>query len=126
MYGVVEICLIGLYILPRLLHGRHYYKVFVRALRELLEDNACGSIFQTILEPGFPEKWIGRGGPVLWPVRSLYLTPLAFFVGTEAQSCIDNAYCIRRASCCPDSSSSGSNLRYSWSFGIDITIHVNT
>jgi hypothetical protein len=27
----------------------------------------------------FPEKWIGRGGPVTWPPRLPDLTPLEFF-----------------------------------------------
>ena len=29
------------------------------------------------------EKWIGRGGPIQWPARSLDLNPLDFFFGVE-------------------------------------------
>lgn len=32
------------------------------------------------LDNHFPERWIGRGGPVAWPPRSPDLTPLDFFV----------------------------------------------
>jgi len=28
----------------------------------------------------FPERWIGRSGPIIWPARSLDLTPLDFFL----------------------------------------------
>jgi hypothetical protein len=27
----------------------------------------------------FPEKWVGRGGPITWPPRSPHLTPFNFF-----------------------------------------------
>jgi hypothetical protein len=30
----------------------------------------------------FPEKWIGRGGPITWPPRSPDLTPLHIFLAT--------------------------------------------
>ena len=32
------------------------------------------------LNQEFPEKWIGRGGPIPWPARSPDLTPLDFFL----------------------------------------------
>jgi hypothetical protein len=35
----------------------------------------------------FPEKWIGRGGPVNWPPRSPDLTPLDFFLLGVHQGC---------------------------------------
>ena len=28
----------------------------------------------------FPNRWIGRGGPVQWPPRSPDLTPMDFFI----------------------------------------------
>jgi hypothetical protein len=31
------------------------------------------------LNSKFPEKWIGRGGPITWPPSSPDLTPLDFF-----------------------------------------------
>ncbi|KYN18416.1 hypothetical protein ALC57_09291 [Trachymyrmex cornetzi] len=32
------------------------------------------------LSQRFPNRWIGRGGPVLWPPRSPDLNPLDFFL----------------------------------------------
>ena len=31
----------------------------------------------------FPNRWIGRGGPVQWPPRSPDLTPMVFFIWGE-------------------------------------------
>ena len=33
-----------------------------------------------VLNERFPGAWIGRGGPIPWPPRSPYLSPLHFFV----------------------------------------------
>ena len=32
------------------------------------------------LDDQFPNRWIGRGGPVSWPTRSPDMTPLDFFL----------------------------------------------
>ena len=39
-----------------------------------------GRIVREWLDANFPERWIGRAGPVAWPPRSPDLTPLDFFV----------------------------------------------
>ena len=36
-------------------------------------------IVRDFLNDQFPERWIGRGGPISWPPRSPDLTPLDFF-----------------------------------------------
>jgi len=33
----------------------------------------------TFLDETFPGRWVGRGGPTAWPLRSPDLTPLDFF-----------------------------------------------
>jgi len=33
-----------------------------------------------VLNERFPDAWIGRGGPILWPPRSRDLSPLDFFL----------------------------------------------
>lgn len=33
------------------------------------------------LNKEFPNRWIGRGGPMAWPARSPDLNPLDFFCG---------------------------------------------
>ncbi|CAH1990895.1 unnamed protein product [Acanthoscelides obtectus] len=37
-------------------------------------------IVRNWLDKNYPERWIGRGGPVPWPPRSPDLNPLDFFV----------------------------------------------
>ena len=37
-------------------------------------------ILRDCLNATFPNRWIGRGGPIAWPPRSPDLTPLAFFL----------------------------------------------
>jgi len=32
------------------------------------------------LDERFPQKWIGRGGPIAWPARSPDLNPLDFYL----------------------------------------------
>jgi hypothetical protein len=34
----------------------------------------------TFLDETFPGRWVGRGGPTVWPLRSPDLTPLDIFV----------------------------------------------
>lgn len=40
-----------------------------------------GKKVRELLETTFPNRWIGRGGPIGWPARSPDLTWLDFFVG---------------------------------------------
>jgi len=39
-----------------------------------------GSDVRRFLDPTFPNRWIGRDGPTLWPPRSPDITPLDFFL----------------------------------------------
>ena len=39
--------------------------------------NICKILF---LDATFPNRWIGRGGPTLWPPRSPDITSLDFFL----------------------------------------------
>ena len=39
-----------------------------------------GLAVRDALDETFPERWIGRDGPILWPPRSPDLTPLDFFL----------------------------------------------
>lgn len=94
--GILNDRLIGPYILPSPLTG-HHYSIFLRTvLPELLEDvpliERCRMWFQhdgapahfhrgvtEYLNVTFPNRWIGRNGPVHWPARSPDLNPLDFF-----------------------------------------------
>lgn len=93
--GIVENKIIGPYLLPARLTG-HIYEVFLRTvLPELLEevpllvrqrmwyqcDGAPAHFSLSVrqyLDETYPNRWIGRGGPVDWPARSPDLTPLDF------------------------------------------------
>ena len=41
-----------------------------------------------ILDNNFPNRWIGRGGPVAWPPRSPDLTPLDYFFWGHMKSLV--------------------------------------
>lgn len=94
--GIVGNTLVGPYLMPSPLTG-HSYMVFLQeVLFQLLEDVPLairrGMWFQHdgapahyyagarhFLDTRFPNRWIGRNGPVAWPARSPDLTPLDFF-----------------------------------------------
>ena len=45
--------------------------------------SSCGSMYCTCsadLNESFPNRWLGRGGPVAWPPRSPGLTPLDYYL----------------------------------------------
>jgi hypothetical protein len=39
-----------------------------------------GQAFRQFLSETFPNRWIGRGGPILWPPRSPDITPMDFLL----------------------------------------------
>lgn len=43
-----------------------------------------------ILNTRFPERWIGRGGPITWPARSPDLNVLDYFVWGYIKSLIEH------------------------------------
>ena len=40
-----------------------------------------GLMVRETLHAEFPDRWIGRDGPIVWPARSPDITPLDFFCG---------------------------------------------
>lgn len=94
--GIVGEFVIGPYLLPNRLNGENYRTFLDTVLPELLEDlplnirhrlwfqhdgapphttrEVCAQ-----LNREYPNKWIGRRGPFVWPARSPDLTPLDFF-----------------------------------------------
>jgi len=95
--GIVADNLIGPYLMPSPLTGESY-KIFLQdVLPGLLEnvplnfrrrmwfqhDGAPAHYYRgarQVLEDKFPNRWIGRGGPVAWPARSPDMSPLDFFL----------------------------------------------
>ncbi|EZA47877.1 hypothetical protein X777_15252, partial [Ooceraea biroi] len=60
----------------------------------LLQDGAPAHFSQEVqefLNNTFPNRWIGRGGPVAWPPKSPDLNPCDFFVGLHEKFGIYNA-----------------------------------
>lgn len=47
-------------------------------------------IFRDHLNEVFPNRWIGRGGPIPWSPRSADITPPDFFVGCDVQANLRN------------------------------------
>lgn len=95
--GIVDDHLIGPYVLPPRLTGANYLEFLSRHLGDLLEDVPLQTrremwylqdgalphyavIVREWLNANYPNKWIGRSGPVPWPPRSPDLNPCDFFV----------------------------------------------
>ena len=88
--------IIGPYFLPNLngVNYRHFLNTFITEYLENVPLNSfmttwfqldgCPSHYSIVsrewLDDHFPNRWIGRGGPVAWPPRSPDLTPLDFFI----------------------------------------------
>lgn len=103
--GIIDNYLIGPYVLPDRLDGR-IYGIFLReVLPELLENiplaTRRGMWFQhdgapphfaiavrQLLDDRYPNRWMGRGGPVSWPARSPDMTPLDFYVWGHLKSLV--------------------------------------
>jgi hypothetical protein len=45
-------------------------------------------ISRRYLNRKFPGRWIGRGGPIAWPLRSSDLNPLDFFLWRHLKSLV--------------------------------------
>lgn len=95
--GVIGRYLIGPHFFPQNLNGE-IYEIFLRDdLPLLLEDvplavrrrmifqnDGCPAHYRLtvrqLLDERYPNRWIGRAGPIPWPARSPDLTPLDYYV----------------------------------------------
>lgn len=94
--GIINGQVIGPYELPRTLNADIYLDFLQNHLSGLLEDvplsirrhmwlqnDGCPAHYaqrvREYLNQSFPQRWIGRLGPILWPARSPDLNPLDFF-----------------------------------------------
>lgn len=95
--GIADSRIIGPHFFEETLNGERYLQFLQRDLFGLFEDvpyaTRLNMWFQqdgapphyarsvrNFLDERFPQKWIGRGGPVLWPPRSPDLTSPDFFL----------------------------------------------
>lgn len=98
---------IGPYFLPPRLNGAIYAEFLENELPALLEDVPLREreelIFQhdgapahfsrqarEILNARYPDKWMGRGGPIIWPARSPDLNVLDYFVWYYVKNLIEH------------------------------------
>jgi hypothetical protein len=104
--SIIGNCVVGPYLLPNRLNGPAYCVFLQEVLPVLLEDTPLavrdmqfqhnGAPAHFSADPTapqqFPDRWIGCGGPVSWPVRSLDLNPLDFFLwGTPERNCLQGS-----------------------------------
>ena len=95
--GILHSNVCGPYFLPPRLNSELFYEFLNTSLHDLLEDVPLywrngswiqldgapahyGLIVRQWLNTNYPQRWIGRLGPVLWPPRSPDLNPLDFYV----------------------------------------------
>lgn len=106
--GIIDDHLIGPHIIPNRFTAAHYLEFLEDTLPELLDDvplalrrnmwyqhdgapiHTAGPI-SAWLANHYPQRWIGRRGPVPWPARSPDLTPLDFYLW----GCLkEQVYCV--------------------------------
>lgn len=105
--GMINGKIIGPVFVKERLRGSRRLKSFRRVVTEILDDVPLGYLsnlyfqhdrrparFETsvrsFLDEEFPDRWIGRGGPINWPPRSPDLTPVDFFLWSEVERRVDD------------------------------------
>jgi len=103
--GIVGDQLLGPVFLPRSLNGNDYLEFLQNDFQDLLDDvplivrqqgyfmhdGAPPHFRRTVrdfLDELFPERWIGRGGPIAWPPRSPDCNPLDFYLWGHVKSLV--------------------------------------
>lgn len=98
--GIVDNYAVGPYFFERKLNGQEFLRFLREDFPRLIEhlpnhikhemwfqlDGAPAHFMRDVreeLDIMFPEKWIGREGPILWPPRSPDLTSMDFFYGEQ-------------------------------------------
>lgn len=103
--GIIDDNLVGPYFLPNNLNGEAYETFLENEVFGLLIDvplaarrhmiyqhDGCPAHFRINvrdwLNRHFPNRWIGRGGPIPWPARSPDLTPVDYYVWGHMKSLV--------------------------------------
>lgn len=106
--GIVGDLLIGPIFLPTRLNGSHYFEFLKDNLSGLLKDvpteqrafiwfmhdgaspHSIHKVRNLLNQPQyFPDRWIGRGGPIHWPANSSHLNPMDFYVWKSIDESVD-------------------------------------
>ncbi|EFA11627.1 hypothetical protein TcasGA2_TC000005 [Tribolium castaneum] len=103
--GMFQNSLVGPFFLPNLLTGNDYLIFLVTELEDFFDGlplqqrfnmwymqngalpHTQGNVVE-YLNNVFPERWIGRNGPIPWPPRSMDLTPLDFYFWGHVKSIV--------------------------------------
>ncbi|XP_066152080.1 uncharacterized protein [Euwallacea fornicatus] len=105
--GIIGRLLIGPYFLPDNLNGENYLEFLRNHLPDILDDipldvrteiifqnDGCPAHYRKtireFLNNQFPERWIGRNGPILWPARSPDLTPVDYHIWGRMKELVYN------------------------------------
>lgn len=108
--GILGDRIIGPYFLNHTMNGENYLMFLRELLSEELDelplsvhralwfqhDGAPPHFLRAVreyLNAQFPNKWIGRGGPIAWPPRSPDLTPLDFYLWGHVKQLVYNTIC---------------------------------
>lgn len=117
--GVIGKTLLGPYYLPQNLNGDNYLEFLQNVLpdifdeaplnvrnRIIFQNDGCPAHYRItvreFLDQHFPNRWVGRSGPILWPARSPDLTPLDYHVWGRMKELVyeeeirDREHLIRR------------------------------
>lgn len=102
--GIIDNRIIGPFFINGTLNGQKYVNLLQENILPALEnlnfhqpwfqqDGAPPHYFlpaREIINEYFPNRWIGRGGPIRWPARSPDLTPMDFFYWPKLKSRVYN------------------------------------
>lgn len=94
-FGIVDTHVIGPFFFKTTVNGERYKYLLENMVFPIVNNiDPAGSLYfqqdgapphftlavRECLNENFPERWIGRGGPILWSPRSPDLNPLDYFV----------------------------------------------
>lgn len=101
--GLIDNNLCGPHILPDRLNAGYFYQFLNNDLNNLMEEVPLwlrhegwiqldgapphyGRIVREWLNTNYPQRWIGRSGPVAWPPRSPDLNPLDYYLWSTVKN----------------------------------------
>ncbi|KAJ4436157.1 hypothetical protein ANN_18787 [Periplaneta americana] len=100
--GIIGDRLVGPHVLVNRLTGQAYTSFLENTIPHVLEDTPLinrqhihdgapahfSRTARRYLDRRFPDRWIGRGGPIAWPPRSPDLNPLDFYLWGHLKSLV--------------------------------------
>ena len=103
--GIIGDRLVGPHVLVNRLTGQAYTNSLENTIPHVLEDTPLinrqhihflhdgapahfSRTARRYLDRRFPDRWIGRGGPIAWPPRSPDLNPLDFYLWGHLKSLV--------------------------------------